>query len=92
MRYRRKTSAVDAFRFGNDAEVDAPQWFVKAVDEEIIHIDRCINDGAVRIYGCTIQTKYGRLQAKQGDYIIREKNGDIFPCREREFKRLYERV
>ena len=53
----------------------APEWFTQAVIDEKILIDRSLVDGHMHIYGCTINTKGGRMHAKIGDYIIREKTG-----------------
>lgn len=92
MKYQRKPAVVEAFRFDTDSEVMAPEWFLKAVQKERIFIDRCIIDGAVRIYGCTIHTKSGRARAKVGDYIIWEPSGEIRPCKAKEFREEYERM
>lgn len=92
MKYKRKPAIVDAFRFDTDSEIMAPRWFQKAVERDRIFIDRCINDGAVHIYGCTIHTKSGRAKAKVGDYIVREPSGEIRSYKAKEFKEIYERM
>lgn len=92
MKYQRKAVVVDAFRFGPDAEMIAPKWFIKAVRNEVISIDRSIKDGSVHVYGCTIETCYGKMHIKNGDYIIRDRNGGIMLCKGREFQRQYERM
>jgi hypothetical protein len=92
MKYIRKPVAVDAFKFETDSEVNAPAWFIKAVRNELIFIDRCIIDGAVHVYGCTINYKRNRLSARIGDYIIKDHLGNIRPCKAKEFRKSYERV
>lgn len=92
MRYIRKPETVDVFQFGADAEVSAPDWFMKELEKERIFIDRAITDGAVRIYGCTITTVYGKQKAKNGDYIVRAADGSIFPVKKNKFKSQYERA
>lgn len=92
MKYQRKPAIVEAFRFSADAEVAAPDWFLKEVQDEKVFIDRCITDGAVRVYGCTLHTRFGRVKAKVGDYIVREVSGEIRPCKARNFEREYERM
>ena len=92
MKYQRKACAVDAFRFSQSAEVNSPAWFIHAVQRDEISIDRCIRDGAARVYGCTIQTPFGRMRAKNGDYIVREQSGMMMPYKEKDFKKMYERM
>ena len=92
MKYQRKSAVVEAFCFNADVEVTAPGWFLKEIQKEKVFIDRCITDGAVQIYGCTIHTNYGRVNAKVGDYIIREPSGEIKPCKAKEFRKEYERM
>lgn len=92
MKYQRKPAVVEAFRFSADVEVVAPDWFMKEIQKEKVIIDRSLVDGAVRVYGCTLHTRYGRARAIVGDYIIREPSGEIRPCKESHFKREYERM
>ena len=92
MKYKRKPAVVEAFRFDADAEMTAPEWFMKEVLEERVFIDRCIANGTVRVYGCTAYTKSGKMKAKIGDYIIREPSGEIRSCKAKEFKEQYERM
>ena len=92
MRYRKRPEMVEAFRLTDDPDREAPLWFTQAVIDERIWIDRSISDGHIKVYGCTIQTPVGRLQARLGDYVIREKDGTIYPCRAKTFGTRYERV
>lgn len=92
MRYRKRPEMVEAFLLTDDPEREAPVWFTQAVIDERIWIDRSISDGHIKVYGCTIQTSVGRLQARLGDYVIREKDGTIYPCRAKTFGARYERV
>ena len=92
MKYQRKTAVVEAFCFGPDAEIIAPGWFIKALQNEVVSIERSIIDGAVHVYGCTIDTCYGKMCIKNGDYIIKDRNGKIMPCKKKDFQRQYERI
>ena len=89
MRYRRKPETVEAFKLSRDVDFIAPQWFARAVNNGLIYIDRSMHDGHVSVYGCTIQTPEGKLRAKIGDFIIREPDGRIHPCRADTFRRQY---
>lgn len=92
MKYRRKPSVVEAFRFTADAEIDSPEWFAKAVQDDSVFIDRCITDGTMRVYGCTVYSRTGKLKAKVGDWIVSEVSGEIRPLKEKQFEREYERA
>lgn len=92
MKYRTKPDLVEAFRFDADVEMNAPAWFGQMVKDETIYIDRIIEDGAIRVYGCTIKTPAGRLQTKTGDYIILEKTGAVRCLKSAQFRQQYEKV
>lgn len=92
MRYRKKPIEVQAFRFTDSSDRTAPQWFNHAVDEEKAWIDRCLVDGHARIYGCSIRTPTGQVHAKLGDYIIREPDGTMYPCKPDVFTKTYEKA
>lgn len=92
MKYRKKPIEVDAYRLTDDPDRDSPEWFTAAVREERIWIDRCLTDGHVHVYGCTIETDGGRMKARLGDYIIHEEGGAIYSCRPGVFKEVYEAV
>lgn len=92
MKYKRKVPTVEAFQLNRDAEINAPGWFARAVKKEMIYFDRCITDGAIFIYGCTINTGCGKLRAKIGDYIVKDNSGEIRICKAKKFKEQYERM
>ena len=92
MKYRTKPLTVDAFRYDADAEISAPLWFGEMVRNETAYIDTVIEDGALRVYGCTISTPQGRIRAKVGDYIVRDGDGAIRILKAAQFKKQYEKV
>lgn len=92
MQYRKKPVLVDAFKFTNDAEMIAPEWFTQAVVDGTVDFDRSLVDGHVHVYGCTINTLEGRMHAKIGDYIIRGVKGELYPCKPDIFMQTYEPV
>ena len=92
MKKQRTAAVVGGFQFSAGAEVAVPEWFLRDVQKEKIFIDRCITDGAVRVYGCTLHTESGRVKAKVGDYIVREPSGEMRPCKANNFDREYERM
>lgn len=91
MKYRQKPVEVEAFKLTTDPERIAPDWFTKAVADERIYIDRVMKDGNIDVYGCTIRTKHGKVHAKLGDYVIKDINGELYPCKADIFKKTYER-
>ena len=92
MRYKAKPAIVDAFQLDEDPERTAPLWFMKLVEKQTAFIDRCLNDGTMRVYGCTVYTQDKKVKAKVGDYIIREKSGEIRTCKPSVFKSNYEKA
>ncbi len=92
MEYRRKPNIVETFRMTRDAEVVGPAWFLLGIVKGTIDIDRCIRDGAVQVYGCTIATPAGRQKAKIGDYVIRGPDGRLSVCKAEDFEKEYEPV
>ena len=92
MRYRRKPAIVEAFKLDTNVDIVSPDWFQREIEKNRIYIDRCIVDGAVRIYGCSIYTKGMRAKARIGDYIIKEPSGEIKVCKPKEFFDDYERM
>lgn len=59
MKFRHKPVEVDAFVLTKAADARAPDWFIDAVREEHILIDRKLVVDHVEVYGCTI---YGKMQ------------------------------
>lgn len=92
MWFKRKPVVVEVFLFSKDSEVTAPEWFLKAVQNEQVFIDRKLEDEHSVVYGCTIHSQYGKLRAYTGDYVVREPSGEMWPCRKKDFKKLYERL
>ena len=90
MLYRKKPVLVDAFQLTADAEIIAPGWCAQAVADGGIGFGRCLVDGHVHIYGCTVNTLEGRMHAKLGDYIIRGVKGELYPCKPDIFEKTYE--
>ncbi|MGN0398798.1 MAG: hypothetical protein ACI4EO_01605 [Blautia sp.] len=75
-----------------DVDMQAPKWFIDAVDKEIAFIDRVMVDGSVRVYGCSIRNSGAWQKAKIGDYIVKGVTGDIFPCKEEVFCKTYQYI
>lgn len=92
MKYRKKPVEVEAFQMTKDVEALAPDWFLEAVDQEKVFIDRSIVDGSVQVYGCSIKTPEGWQKARIGDYIIRGITGELYSCKEYIFCRTYEHL
>lgn len=92
MRYRKKPVEIEAFRLTDDPDRIAPAWFTRAVEDGKVCIDRSLVDGHMHVYGCTIETLEGRMQARLGDYIIQGLRGELYPCKPDIFAKTYEKV
>lgn len=92
MRYRKKPVEIEAFRLTDDPDRIAPEWFTQAVEDGKVYIDRSLLDGHMHVYGCTIETLEGRMQARLGDYIIQGLRGELYPCKPDIFMKTYDLV
>lgn len=90
MKFRHKPVEVDAFVLTKAADARAPDWFIDAVREEHILIDRKLVVDHVEVYGCTIYGKMQRIHVRVGDYIIRKPEEGMIAMSRREFERNYE--
>jgi hypothetical protein len=85
MQFRKKPVVIDAFCWmGDAAECNEPDWLIAAVGRHEIHFD-----GAGKLY---IETLEGIMAADVGDYIVRDENGKISPCKPDVFVQTYEPV
>ena len=92
MRFRKKPITVEAFQMTRDVETIAPSWFMEAVMEGKVYINQSLVDGHALVYGCTIETPRGRLNARIGDYVVQGVDGELYPCKADIFQKTYERV
>jgi hypothetical protein len=88
-KFRKKSNTVEAFQLTDEiirGEVQAPQWFVDAVDGYTIGtvtIDR----GYTRLF--TIQTPEGATLVGKDDWIIRGVDGRFSCCKPEVFEDNY---
>lgn len=86
-KYKKKPIIVEAFelkRYGN-----IPEWVEEAAKlGKIIQVNVGPNDGIE----LSVQTLEGTMIAREGDYIIRGIEGEIYPCKREIFKKTYEEV
>lgn len=87
MKYRKKPIVIEAFKFikkgFTNTNPHIPVWFVSA-----------INDNTIRFHpdGFCIKTLEGNMIANDGDYIIQDIKGEIYPCKPDIFEATYEKV
>lgn len=89
MRARKKPVEVEFFQFegtilNNDYEWVIPDWAVSAVKAGIMYFDEWYPEGLC------IETDTGVSTADYGDYIIKETQGEIYPCKKEVFEEVYE--
>lgn len=93
MKYRKKPVVIEAFKYGVDGQ---PDWFIdKVITNDITtYADDESNDPFERSSGlwCEIKTLEGTMVAKEGDYVIRGIEGEIYPCKPSVFEETYEKV
>lgn len=80
MKYRKKPVIIEAFRLGVES---IPKWF---------EVKSCELDKDGKVLNVYISTLEGTMKANRGDYIIKEVNGEIYPCKADIFEKTYELV
>ena len=83
MKYVSRPVVIDAFRNTEDSD-NAPQWVLDAVCDG--RIRSCGTD--VPVWIC--KTNHGFAEFGTGDWLIRGRDGEIYPCKDEIFKSKYE--
>lgn len=88
-KWKKKPVVVNAFKWtgGHDQEED-PAWVVEAIKNDVIRFAEKGDKDVVM----KIKTLEGVMTARQGDYIIRGIQGEIYPCKPDIFESTYEKV
>jgi hypothetical protein len=89
VRHRETGSVVDAFRWtaGADQE-EKPEWAIEAIRSNQVIFE---NVGTPQVT-LRIETAFGTLHAHQGDWIVRDTEGHVYPCKAELFSLNYEQV
>ncbi|AOP14014.1 hypothetical protein ETA57_05175 [Bacillus licheniformis] len=91
-KYKKKPVVVEAFKYG----APWPDWFHDKVTSNDVITHAAYESGSPfeRNTGlwCEIKTLGGVMIAKEGDYIIRGVEGELYPCKPDIFEKTYERV
>jgi len=89
MKVRHGKVVFQAFRWtvGSDQEED-PLWAVEAMNRGQLSFE---NSGTPKVR-LQIRTPMGTLNAERGDWIIREPDGTMYPCKPAAFERTYKRI
>ena len=86
MKYRKKPVEIEAIQFKRDCFEDINEFAEGNATN--FRTEKCING---RSY-CEIKTLEGLMTATEGDYIIKDVNGEVYPCKPDIFEKTYELV
>ncbi|WDL96915.1 hypothetical protein [Alicyclobacillus sp. ALC3] len=87
-KFRKKPDVIDAFKWTADIDqTEDPEWAVAAIERGDIWFEDVPKPEAVEM---RIRTLKGVMTARRGDYVIREVNGEIYPCKPGIFEATYE--
>lgn len=94
MKFKRKTTIIEAFQYGVDLE---PPWFLSEIGKSIRFVPTNKRPVAYSINknfpsDVLIMTLEGEMRANYYDYIIKGTHGEIYPCKEHIFLHLYEPI
>lgn len=87
MKFRKKPVVVDAWQWKPEGQEDVPfpDWLNDALIEKRVFLD-----GLCLVFEGEV---YSQFQiARAGDWIIKGLLGDVYPCRDDIFRKLYEEV
>lgn len=88
MKYKKKPIIVEAMQPLNDYySIEECLKFIYNVFINNDDIETVKNDKHIRI-----QTLEGDMKASSGDYIIKEVNGEFYPCKPDIFEKTYESI
>ena len=96
MKYRKKPVEIDAFRYNaNGGFAYWPQWGKEALKHNVDGLVVARDDPASRTIEAfpdhlMIHTLEGEMRANNGDWIIKDVVGEIYPCKHDVFEQTYE--
>lgn len=82
MRYKRKPIEVNAMQYTGD-NFEFIQQFMDGADKVLA---REVN-GDIKLFSLN-----GYMTARAGDYIIRTKHSEVYPCSKERFDEIYEAI
>lgn len=84
MKYRKKPVVMEAFKWTGDIDqTEDPEWICDAIRSHQVYF----SGTPVQML---ITTPEGTKRADQGDWIIKDVNGEIYPCKRYIFEKTYE--
>lgn len=83
--YRHRPTEVEAFQwFDTTAVGNTPEWFVKAFENNCVIRNF---DGTI-----TVMTTEGSFISREGDFIVKASDNEMYACKPEVFAGLYDRV
>lgn len=86
--YRRKPSVLEAFRWTDDRDQTAdPEWIISAINTGKVWFA----DAGTPWVSLMIESPhFPSRRAKRGDWIVREVDGELYPCSPDIFAQTFE--
>lgn len=81
--FRKRPVVVEAFQLGLDKP---PPWYYAALAD---HRVEGLQHTDAYVY---LKTNHGYVRAEKGDWIIKQVDGEVYPCKHAVFLSLYEEV
>jgi hypothetical protein len=86
MKYKKKPVVIEAFKWtGGPEQTEDPEWIVDAIRNGAV----VIPEGLLIM---EINTLEGVMIAREGDYIIKGIQGELYPCKPDVFFKSYEAI
>lgn len=93
MKYIKKNlDVVDAFLLVDGDTLKWPDWISACMGPPQNTVEWAYHEETGALCGLLISTPFGRLCAPFGSWIIRTRNGELYPCSPSVFEATYEPV
>lgn len=94
MKYRRKPSVVEAFKYtgkikDDDGKYIVPWWAICAYEDGVLKYDFPVSPLICELT-LRLITRHGNQKVSAGDYIVRDSSGEIYICKPDIFEKTYE--
>ena len=86
MKYRKKPVIIEAIQWTGKNKKEITEFVGPMAEFEVA------GSKDNKLYYLFINTLEGRMEASEGDYIIRGVNGEYYPCKPDIFDKTYEKV
>ena len=88
--FRKRPIVVEAVKFDPQSSQEPPWWLYRAMLDGVVNLRQpCAGESLPSL---SIQTLEGAMIVRNGDWIIRGVQGELYPCKSSIFEETYEEM